>query len=232
MDNKTKLIIVKRMILLSWILLGICFVIKIFGGNWFEIILNNETFKNICSVIDNSKELKFLIYLISSSITLSLFSLALVEQWKFNRYQLYWVLGSVFVGSFCKAYLGDIVGLVYDCWQFFILPFVLKKDVTIPMILIVIIGNVLNSAFQIISLVIRDIGFKIITDNMLIATIMCIDLYIMLFLYYLYSNYRRCVRMGGMFGWFFSKKIAQLEAYKETLKDEKESKEFKRKLMN
>lgn len=222
METRNKLLIVKRMILLSWLLLGICFLIKIFGGNLFEIMLNNEKFIKICSIIDNHKVLRFIVYLISGGITLSLFSLAILEQWKFNRWQLYWVVGSVIVGSFCKAFIGDSIGFIYDCWQFFILPFVLKKKISKRMILIVVIGNILNLGFQMISLVIRNIGFKIITENMLIALIMCIDLYIMLLLYYLYSNYRRILGMGGMFSWFFSKDVAQLEAYKKTLKDEKE----------
>ena len=222
METRNKLLIVKRMILLSWLLLGICFLIKIFGGNLFEIMLNNEKFIKICSIIDNHKVLRFIVYLISGGVTLSLFSLAILEQWKFDRWQVYWIVISVLVGSFCKAFIGDSIGFIYDCWQFFILPFVLKKKISKRMILIVVIGNILNLGFQMISLVIRNIGFKIITDNMLIAIIMCVDLYIMLLLYYLYSNYRRITTMGGMFGWFFSKDVAQLEAYKKTLKDEKE----------
>ena len=38
----------KRVIIVCWIALAICFGIKLFGGNLFEIMCNNENFIKVC----------------------------------------------------------------------------------------------------------------------------------------------------------------------------------------
>ena len=50
--NKEKYI--KRVIIVCWVALAICFVIKLFGGNFFQIICENETFIAICEFCDNN----------------------------------------------------------------------------------------------------------------------------------------------------------------------------------
>lgn len=34
--------VIKRSIILCWIALAICFIVKIFGGNFFEIVVHND----------------------------------------------------------------------------------------------------------------------------------------------------------------------------------------------
>ena len=45
---------IKRAIILCWILLAVCFAIKLFGGNWFEIVCANEHFIKFCDFIDKA----------------------------------------------------------------------------------------------------------------------------------------------------------------------------------
>ena len=49
--NKQKFI--KRVIIGAWITLALCFVIKLFGGNFFNIICENENFIAVCNYADN-----------------------------------------------------------------------------------------------------------------------------------------------------------------------------------
>ena len=43
-----KEIMLKRGIISCWILLAICLIIKICGGNYFAIVCNSENFINFC----------------------------------------------------------------------------------------------------------------------------------------------------------------------------------------
>ena len=63
-DKDYKEIILKRAIILCWILLIICFIIKLCGGNYFNIMCNNENFIRFCNFIENSI-IKYIIYLFS-----------------------------------------------------------------------------------------------------------------------------------------------------------------------
>ena len=40
--------VIKRSIILCWIALAICFIVKIFGGNFFEIVVHNDRFTAVC----------------------------------------------------------------------------------------------------------------------------------------------------------------------------------------
>ena len=46
--------LLRRVIIISWISLALCFVIKIFGGNFFEIICENPNYKALCEYADNN----------------------------------------------------------------------------------------------------------------------------------------------------------------------------------
>jgi hypothetical protein len=49
-----------------------------------------------------------------------------------------------------------------------------------------IVGLIIIFFFQFVSLITRNIGIKVTSDNVLITFILLIDYYILLFLYYLY----------------------------------------------
>ena len=46
------------LIIISWILFIICLIIKLFGGNWFELGTSNEKFNMFCEYVDTTKVLK------------------------------------------------------------------------------------------------------------------------------------------------------------------------------
>ena len=52
-EDNYKEIVLKRAINLCWFLLFVCFIIKIFGGNFFNIVCEKENFVKLCNYIDS-----------------------------------------------------------------------------------------------------------------------------------------------------------------------------------
>ena len=52
LDKKTKQTLVRKTIWLCWFALIGCFIIKLFGGNYFEIMANSETFVEFCVFLE------------------------------------------------------------------------------------------------------------------------------------------------------------------------------------
>ena len=55
LDIKTKQTLVRRTIWLCWFALIGCFIVKLFGGNYFEIIADNGTFIGFCNWLEHYK---------------------------------------------------------------------------------------------------------------------------------------------------------------------------------
>lgn len=177
----------KRVIIVCWIALAICFGIKLFGGNLFEIMCENENFIKVCTYADNHFWAYYLLATIFSFVNTYFFVLAIIQEVKFKKWQLLVVILTVVIGNIIKSF-SDIGGLIFDIWQAIVMPAVFtirtpKKHKNI------LIANGLLLVFQIISLVTRNIGLKILSNSSaLISSIFNIDLIIMVVLYYLYSN--------------------------------------------
>jgi hypothetical protein len=178
----------KRVIIVCWIALAICFGIKLFGGNLFEIMCNNENFIKVCTYADNHSWAYYLISTAYCFISNYFFICALLGKWKMSRNQLIIFSITTVVVCFVKM-ISNIFGLILDLWQAIIMPCVFTIKNT-KRHWIVLIGNVLVFAFQTISLLVKNLSFGVVTDNgLLISIIYSIDVMLMLILYYLYSNF-------------------------------------------
>lgn len=185
MVNIDKLKILKRLIIVIWITLIACFIIKMFGGNYFEIFTTNEKFIKISNYIDNHLFIKYTIYLIINLITNTLYLLAVCGKKRFTIKQLLIIFPILITFYFLKLWNSKI-GLVTDLLQAFILPLFFikfKKWYRIP------IGFILDFIFQLITLLTKNLGLINISieESFLINIIWCIDYYIMLIIMYLYS---------------------------------------------
>jgi hypothetical protein len=177
----------KRVIVVCWIALAICFGIKLFGGNLFEIMCHNENFIKVCEYADNHFWAYFGLASIFSIANTYFFTLAIIQEIKFNKWQLLVVILTVIIGNIIKSF-NDIAGLFFDVWQAIIMPavFTIKEPRKHKNILI---ANGLLLVFQFISLITRNIGLKFLSNtSALISMIFNVDLIIMVVLYYLYSN--------------------------------------------
>lgn len=187
MEKLDKRKYLKRLIIVCWIALAICFGIKLFGGNLFEIICTNENFVKVCEYADNHW---WAYYLISSTYCFAnvyFFTLAIMQNTKYSKWQLIIVIATVLVCNLLKSF-NTIVGLFADVWQLICMPFVfvIKEKSKYKN---VIIANVLLLIFQFSSAIIKNVNIEVMSnDRALIASIFSIDVILMVLLYFGYSN--------------------------------------------
>lgn len=177
----------KRVIVVCWIALAICFGIKLFGGNLFEIMCENENFIKVCEYADNHFWAYYLINALNNFVLTYFYTLAVCQKLKYEKWQLITVLITIVIGIPIKTY-SQIFGLVFDVWQMILMPCLFtikypKKHWN------VVIGNILVVIFQVISMFVKNIGIKVLTsESVLTMMIFSIDVFLMVILYYLYSN--------------------------------------------
>ena len=177
----------KRVIIVCWIALAICFGIKLFGGNLFKIMCENENFIKVCEYADNHWWAYYLINALNSFVLTYFYTLAVCQKLKYDKWQLIVIIATVFVGTMIKYY-SNTIGLIFDVWQMIIMPclFTIK---TPKKHWNTLIGNILVLIFQMVSLFVKNIGLRIITrESTLLVVIFSIDVFLMVILYYLYAN--------------------------------------------
>lgn len=182
--NKKK--VLTRLIILCWLTLIICFAIKLLFGNYFAIELNNEKLTTISNFIDDNIWIKNTIYLIINLFTNIVYLLIVCDKNSFSKKQLIILILILIVLYIPKIFNNEMLSIIGDCIQAFILPIFFlkpKKWYRIPL------GFILDLGFQYLSLITKNIGLKDVSnENFFIAIIFMIDYYIMLILIYLYCN--------------------------------------------
>lgn len=190
---------VKRAIILCWIMLVACFAIKLFGGNWFEVVCTNEHFIKVCDFIDYQpfvhQLFSYAIYVIPTLFWL----LAISFVPKPNKKQLiYCLVGLIIVLSFKFIHIQvkSILEFAFVC----ISPIIInmmngnkssKAQTFKKTWYYGILGSVGTIAFQALSLFTRNIGIKIVQEKLFITFILLVDYYIMIALCYLYVKLKK-----------------------------------------
>ena len=179
----------KTLITACWVVLGVCFLIKLLGGNFFEIMCNNEVIIKVCNFIDKT----FLFYVFNFILyyfgTYYYFKAVLKKEKLNGKYVWFHLLFvilyliKIFINMFLKGNNGVIIGTLVDT-LFMIGPILI---VNIKLWKRATIGYILVWVFQLISVFIKNLGIDFATTSLLINTIFSIDYYIMVILYYLYS---------------------------------------------
>lgn len=177
----------KRVIIVCWVALAICFGIKLFGGNLFEIMCENENFIKVCEYADNHFWADYVLSCSYSLFAMYFLILAMCGKRKYDKWQFVILVATVIIGNFIKMFSNGIGG-AFDFWQSIIMPCVFTIK-TPKRHKFVVLGNVLLLAFQMISIYVKNIDFIIVTDyGLLTGIIYSIDVLIMIIIYYLYSN--------------------------------------------
>lgn len=172
-------------ITMSWLLLIVCLIIKIFGGNWFELGSENSKFIQFCLYVDNHMWLKMilacLIYLGSTLIL----TCVILKQKKLTTKQLIIFIPLMIIKSILNWYI-SVIPFILDVVILFLIPFIINKNWKRP--LGCIVGILL---LQILSILIRDLSFGFGQFNygntFMFQTLIQIDYYIMIILWYLYT---------------------------------------------
>lgn len=186
-----KEIIIRRAIILCWVFLAICFVIKICGGNFFNIICKNELFIKVCNYID-STFLYYIVAFIFYFTTNIIFLHAISSQNKLGKFNIIIVSFCIICLFIIKSF-NVLIGTILDIIIIeIVLPIIILKRQNLKwkqIILQTMLAFVLINAFQLISLFVKNLGiFKIMLNNSLIQIIFSIDYIIMLILYLLYHR--------------------------------------------
>ena len=201
----------RRVIIISWITLLLCFLVKIFGGNFFEIMCENPRYKALCEYADNSFWIKIGIGFISSMLCEFLYLLAILQQLKLTKKQFILTTVSVAISCFAQMTIGKW-SIITDVWIFFILP-CLMLGKKYKKYLSVIVAWLLTFLFQLLSLLVKNLAIGQIDNSTFVSLIYSIDIYIMCCLYYLYRNFDKEHKdMGVFWGMFMGKPEDKLNA--------------------
>ena len=197
MDKLDKAKYLNRVIIASWIGLALCFIIKIFGGNLFEIACANENFIAVCDYADTNYWANYLINCAHCFISLYFFTLAIISRYKFETWQLIILVVSILALTPLKI-LNSPLSFIADIWEGILLPILFLgkrfKEYWKPLF-----ANVILIVFQVISLVTKNLSIGNVTENgLLIGIIYSIDVTLMVILYYLYSNEVRRKKNGSI----------------------------------
>lgn len=205
--------LLRRAIVISWISLALCFVIKIFGGNFFEIMCNNPNYKALCEFIDRYIWFDCITATLSSFICQSLYLLSIIQEYKFKKWQFIVNLITVILSTLTKIFIPEI-GFIGDILLLFIVPVVfLGKNY--KKYWHIIVAFILTLSFQLISLFTKSIAIKVIDEDTFISLIYMIDIYFMCFLYYLYRNFEKEKQnMGKYWVLFAGKPVDRLKKMK------------------
>ena len=180
----------KRSIIICWILLAICLVIKLFGGNFFEIVCHNQNFVAFCEFVDSSFVRHILHYFMFMFSSYTLIKIVKPD-FKFkSKNNLFCFIYLTLVYGFKKCIEFNIVSLplflidIIDFGLLFIVLFTQSKSWWKS-----IIAVVLLFVFTLVSTIVKNIGYnEVITTSYLVDFIFMIDYYIMLVLTALYSK--------------------------------------------
>jgi hypothetical protein len=173
----------KTLITSCWVVLLCCFIVKLLGGNFFAIVCENEKFIKFCEYCNTG----VMYWVISSVVYTVSTTIYLMAVCKFKKPKL--LLIGVVIGIYISKVILTKYAIISAIVEFIAL-------VLIPIFLCSknkhiwkrsLIGYASLFAFQLISLVIKNIGIKVLYYDSLTALIFSIDYYIMLILYWLYS---------------------------------------------
>ena len=206
--------LLRRVIIISWITLALCFVVKIFGGNFFEIMCENQNYKALCDYADTHFWLKYLLGASSTMLCQSLYNLAIIQKYKFDLKGFLLTFISVLASSGIRYFYNGYLTLLLDLWLFAILPMILLGK-NYKKYWHILVAWALTFIFQVVSLATKNLAIKAIDGSTFVISIYSIDIYIMCFLYYLYRNYKKEKNDMGMFwGMFMGKPVDKLKEMK------------------
>lgn len=176
--------ITNQTIVICWIALFSFWAVKLFGGNFFEILVENENFVKFSELVQ-STWLKNFLSLITTFIGNFLIFSAISQKIKYNLKDTIiislLIISMWFVVNFVPNFLG--LSFWYGYFLILIFSFLYQKG---NKRFLGFLAIILDIVFCTISMLIRNQNLNIMSNYML-TVIMSIDLYIMYALYCFYS---------------------------------------------
>jgi hypothetical protein len=182
-----------------------CFAIKLFGGNWFEVVCTNEHFILVCDFIDRNIVLEnciaYFLYVIFTTILL----MAVCRETSFQSKNII-IIASLISFVWISHFINENLKFSLEIFSFIFLPIFINKGKT-PIKKVWyygLIGIALDILFQMISFYIRGVKVAIIGDgNTLLSLILMVDYYIMILLHFLLVKQRKEKKYGQVGNFLF-----------------------------
>jgi hypothetical protein len=196
-EENYKEIVLKRAIILCWVLLAICFVIKIFGGNFFEIVCTNEKFIKVCEFIENTIIFDIL-QLISFVFTYFLL-FKCIDMNNSKKNTIIFIIYALIYFTFKELIKFNVIVLdtaIHNILEFlliyvFMVIFCNQKAKFHIRIFKPLLFVSLLLVFSLISVIVRNIGIhSSLNESVVMGLIFLIDYYIMILLTYFYMKRR------------------------------------------
>jgi hypothetical protein len=179
--------VTKITIILCWLSLFAFWAIKIFGGNWFEILVENENFIKFSDAVQNTW-LKYIVSLFTIGLCNFLMVGAIIQRFTFKGKDLAMIISSILI-IWSVVHFVNIEFLKTSCgYIVFILIGIIKQKRFKKCFGLMAVG--LDLVFSTISMLTRNVEISLIY-NYTISYILSIDLYLMYMLYYLHFNLLR-----------------------------------------
>ena len=174
----------KITIVLCWLSLFSFWLVKIFGGDWFSIIVKNENFVEFSNVVQNTW-LKYLVSYFTIVLAKYLTIGAICQKMIFKGKQLLVVATTIIsIWAIVNFVPFDIIRMLYPYAIILMFAFAYQRKWRK---LYGVIAIAFEFAFATISMATRNVPIEI-TENYFVAIILSIDMYIMATLYMLYMN--------------------------------------------
>ena len=174
----------KITIVLCWLSLFSFWLVKLFGGDWFSIIVKNENFVEFSNMVQ-STWLKYLVSFFTIFLAKYLTIGAICQKMIFKGKQLLVVATTIIsIWAIVNFVPFDTIRMLYPYAIILMLAFAYQRKWRK---LYGVIAIALEFAFATISMATRNVPIGI-TENYFVAIILSIDMYIMATLYMLYMN--------------------------------------------
>ena len=171
------------LIVVSWIALILCLIIKIFGGNWFELWLDNDKFISFCKFVDDTQWLKMVLaFIIGIFTTYPLMCLI----YNVKYYKGLWIILYIIIMSLksLSCWYFKLGSYIIDLLILIIIPMIITKNWKRP-----IIVNIIIMTLQLLTILIRNVNSGLnAADTFIEQFLIQIDYYLMLLLFYLYNT--------------------------------------------
>ena len=173
-------------IVVCWISLLSFWAIKLFGGNWFDIVVKNENFIRFSNIVQETK-LRYVISFANTFIANYLLFCAISQKSHF-KIKEFFIVFSLILSIWAISNFVPLGKIKFPSWYGYVVLILYSIVVNNGWKkLFGIISILLEALFTLISFCVRNLPLKI-TENYLLLMILVVDYYIMLFLYYLYIN--------------------------------------------
>lgn len=170
------------LITVIWILLIVCLIIKLFGGNWFELGTDNEKFMNFCNFVEGEMPLKMFIACIINAVSCYPIYCIILNKKTLNLKEFLIFIPMTVIKSIVSWY-NSTISFIIDLFMLLVPTTILNKNFKRTIICFALVN-----AFQVMTILLRNLSFDFNTSNTVVENYLYqIDYYLMILLFYLYT---------------------------------------------